>query len=170
MGVVHEVIAEVEDGTGRRIEMGVDVAADSLYDPKDGGSYYYRTTKKALARQEQMAYISELRDKYDLFYIEDPLYENDFEGYAELHSSLKGTLITGDDLYTTDVDRLKRGVATGSTNGVIMKVNQIGTLWQAQEFSVWRRARGKSSPRPTGRATTRGDTWLTSPWDSGAGS
>ena len=149
--------------------MGVDVAADSLYDPKDGGSYYYRTTKKALARQEQMAYISELRDRYDLFYIEDPLYEDDFEGYAELHSSLKGTLITGDDLYTTDVDRLKRGVATESTNGVIMKVNQIGTLWEAQEFSVMAKRRGKSSPRPTGRATTRGDTWLTSPWDSGAG-
>jgi enolase len=142
LGVVHEVIGKVEDATGRRIRMGVDVAADSLYDPKDGGSYYYRTTKKALTRQEQMAYISELRDKYDLFYIEDPLYEDDFEGYAELHSSLKGTLITGDDLYTTDVDRLKRGVAMGSTNGVIMKVNQIGTLWEAQEFSVVAKSTG----------------------------
>jgi enolase len=136
MGVVHRVIGDVQDETGRKIRMGVDVAADSLYDPEDGGSYHYRTTKKTLRRQDQIAYISELRDRYDLFYIEDPLYESDFEGYAELHSALKGTLITGDDLYTTDVGRLERGIAAGSTNGVIMKVNQIGTLWEAQEFSA----------------------------------
>jgi len=43
--------------------------------------------------------------------------------------------VTGDDLYTTDVERLKIGISKNSTNGVIMKVNQIGTLWEAQEFS-----------------------------------
>lgn len=134
LGVVSEVIGDVQDETGVSIRMGVDVAADSLYLPKKG-SYYYRTTKKTLSRDQQISFISELCDKFDLFYIEDPLYEDDFEGYALLHASLKRTLITGDDLYTTDVERLRVGISKKSTNGVIMKVNQIGTLWEAQQFS-----------------------------------
>jgi enolase len=134
MGVVSEVIGDVQDETGRKIRMGVDVAADSLHDAKKGG-YYYRTTKKTLSREEQMVFVSELCDRYDLLYLEDPLYEDDYDGYALLHSSLNGVLVTGDDLYTTDVERLKVGVSKGSTNGVIMKVNQIGTLWEAQQFS-----------------------------------
>ena len=134
MGVVSEVVGAVQDETGRRIRMGVDVAADSLHDPKKGG-YYYRTTKKTLSREEQIVFVSELCDRYDLLYLEDPLYEDDFEGYAQLHAALKDVLVTGDDLYTTDVERLKIGVSKNSTNGVIMKVNQIGTLWEAQQFS-----------------------------------
>src|SRR5271155_865633 len=135
MGIVEEAVHAVQDESGLRIRFGVDVAADSLYDPKKGG-YYYRTTKKTLSREEQMVFISELCDRYQLLYIEDPLYEDDFDGYAQLHASLKKTLITGDDLYTTDVERLKTGIAKKSTNGVIMKVNQIGTLWEAQQFSI----------------------------------
>ncbi len=132
--IVSGVVARVRDETGTEVRFGVDVAADSLYDQKKGG-YYYRTTKETLSRERQMAFISELCDKYDLFYVEDPLYEDDFEGYAELHSALKRTLVTGDDLYTTDSERLKTGVSKKSTNGVIMKVNQIGTLWEAHQFS-----------------------------------
>jgi len=134
LGVVEDVVNEVQDSTGRKIRFGVDVAADSLHEPKKGG-YYYRTTRKTLSREEQMVFISELCDRYGLIYVEDPLYEDDFDGYAELHSSLKDTLITGDDLYTTDVGRLKIGIKKKSTNGVIMKVNQIGTLWEAEQFS-----------------------------------
>jgi len=132
--VVSEVIRGVQDETGVAIRTGVDVAADSLYLPKERG-YYYRTTKKTLSREDQMAFISEIRDRFDLLYIEDPLYEDDFDGYAELRSALKRALITGDDLYTTDVERLRIGISKKSTNGVIMKVNQIGTLWEAQQFS-----------------------------------
>ena len=141
MGVVSQVVGEVQDETGRRIRMGVDVAADSLHDPKKG-AYYYRTTKKTLSREEQMVFVSELCDRYDLLYLEDPLYEDDFDGYAQLHAALKGVLVTGDDLYTTDVERLKVGVSKNSTNGVIMKVNQIGTLWEAQQFSNLARKTG----------------------------
>lgn len=134
LGVVSDVVAAVSDETGREIRVGVDVAADSLYNRKSRG-YYYRTTKKTLSREEQILFIEEICDRYRLFYVEDPLYEDDFEGYAKLHASLKRTLITGDDLYTTDVERLEIGVSKKSTNGVIMKVNQIGTLWEAKQFS-----------------------------------
>lgn len=132
--VVSESAAEVSDERGRKVRLGVDVAADSLYDEKKGG-YYYRSTKKTLGREEQMSFIGEMRDRFELLYIEDPLFEDDFDGYASLHSSLKKTLIVGDDLYTTDEALLKVGIEKKSTNGVIMKVNQIGTLGQARSFS-----------------------------------
>lgn len=132
--VVSESVAQVQDEKGKKIRFGVDVAADSLYDDKKPG-YYYRSTKKTLSREEQISFISDLRDRFDLVYIEDPLREDDFDGYASLHASLKGTLIVGDDLYTTDVALLKKGIEKKSTNAVIMKVNQIGTLGEARSFS-----------------------------------
>lgn len=141
LGVVSEAAGKVRDETGVKVRIGVDVAADSLHTPK--GGYYYRTTKKTLTREDQILFVSELCDRYDLLYVEDPLYEDDFDGYAKLHSSLKGRIITGDDLYTTDVERLKIGIKKKSTNGVIMKVNQIGTLWEAKEFSDLARKTGQ---------------------------
>lgn len=132
--VVSDSVAQIEDETGRKIRFGLDVAAGSLYDIRKE-AYYYRSTKKTLTRDDQISFVSELRDKYQLFYIEDPLNEDDFEGYASLHSSLKGALIVGDDLYTTDTELLQRGIEKKSTNAVIMKVNQIGTLGEAQRFS-----------------------------------
>jgi len=132
--VVSESVAEVQDEKAKKIRFGIDVAADSLYDKKKGG-YYYRSTKRTLSREEQVSFVAELRDRFGLIYIEDPLYEEDFEGYASLHASLKGTLIVGDDLYTTDTNLLKTGISKKSTNGVIMKVNQIGTLGEARSFA-----------------------------------
>lgn len=132
--IVSEAVAQVGDEKGKEVRFGVDVAADSLYDEKKGG-YYYRSTKRTLTRDAQISFISELRDRFDLLYIEDPMHETDFDGYAALHSALKGTVIVGDDLYTTDTKLLQKGIEKHSTNGVIMKVNQIGTLGEAQAFS-----------------------------------
>lgn len=140
--VVSEEAAKVQDEKGRKIRVGVDVAADSLYEPKKAG-YTYRSTGRTLSRENQIAFITGLRDKFNLFYIEDPLYEDDFEGYTRLHSSLKNTLIVGDDLYTTDPERLLLGINGGSTNGVIVKVNQIGTLGEAAKFSRLARENGQ---------------------------
>jgi enolase len=132
--IVKDAIHQIQDKSGRKIRMGVDIAANSIYD-KDDEKFYYRVTKRKLTREEQISFCSELKDRFDLFYIEDPLHEEDFEGYAELKGSLKGTLIVGDDLYTTNTERLKQGISSRSTNGVIVKVNQIGTLAQASQFA-----------------------------------
>lgn len=140
--VVADSVAKVSDERGKRVRFGVDIAADSLYDEKKGG-YYYRSTKKTLTREEQISFIGELNDRFGLFYIEDPLYEQDFDGYATLHASLKKTLIVGDDIYTTDKNLLEVGIKKKSTNGVIMKVNQIGSLGDAKAFSDLARKHGQ---------------------------
>jgi len=132
--VVSEEVDRVQDEKGQKIRLGVDIAADSLYNPRKAG-YFYRSTGKTLSKDEQISFVSSLRDKFNLLYIEDPLYEDDFDGFARLHSSLRDTLIVGDDLYTTDPERLLLGINSSSTNGVIVKVNQIGTLGEAAKFS-----------------------------------
>jgi enolase len=107
-------------------------------------TYYYRASKKRLARERQISYVAELSDRFDLFYMEDPLQEEDFDGYSKLRGLFNGTLVVGDDLYTTDPERLRRGVESECTNGVILKVNQIGTLGQASQFASLARRSGQA--------------------------
>jgi enolase len=140
--VLSEEAARVQDERGRKIRIGVDVAADSLYQPKKAG-YSYRSSGRTLSKEDQISFIAGLRDKFDLLYIEDPLNEDDFDGFARLHSSLRNTLIVGDDLYTTDPERLLLGINCASTNGVIVKVNQIGSLGEAARFSKLARENGQ---------------------------
>jgi enolase len=79
--------------------------------------------------EEQIAYISDLVDKYGLVYIEDPLYEEDFEGFAELTRQVGDRcLICGDDLFVTRVERIIKGIEIGAANCVLIKPNQVGTL------------------------------------------
>ncbi len=102
----------------------LDVAASELWD-KQKKRYVYRRDKKELKKEEQIEYIQMLMDKYNLYYVEDPLEENDFEGFSKIK---KTSLICGDDLYTTNVERIKEGIKMDSTNSVLIKINQIGTL------------------------------------------
>jgi enolase len=69
-----------------------------------------------------------LIEKYKLIYVEDPLHEEDFEGFSELTSKVKETLICGDDLFTTNFKRLSIGIKNNSANAIIIKPNQIGTI------------------------------------------
>jgi enolase len=131
---VSEAAQGVQDDSGRNIRLGIDFASGSLYD-EETETYYYRASKKRLKRDGQIAFVAELKDKFDLFYLEDPLHEEDFEGFASLRALLHGALVVGDDLYATSKRRLVRGAKLRSTNGVIVKVNQVGTLGEAREFS-----------------------------------
>ena len=72
----------------------------------------------------------ELIDEFDVVTIEDPLDEEDYEGFAEL-TRVSGIQIVGDDLFVTNPERLARGVEQGSANSLLWKVNQIGTLTEA---------------------------------------
>lgn len=120
--IIKTAIARVEDELGIGMRMGVDVAATELWDGKE---YVYR--EKKLTTEGQIAYMAELADSYDLLYIEDPLHENDFEGFAELTKSVS-CMVCGDDIFVTNVNRIKRGLEMGAANTVLIKPNQIGTL------------------------------------------
>jgi enolase len=132
--IVEEAVESVADDVGFEIGFGLDVAGAELYE--DG---VYRYGEETRAPEEQREYIAGLIEEYDLVYVEDPLDEDDFEGFAELLDRVGGDatgrgtgtgrpLICGDDLFVTNTDRLERGIEAGAGNSILIKPNQIGTL------------------------------------------
>jgi enolase len=109
---------------GHDIALATDVAATEFY--KDG-SYHFEN--KQLSALELTAYFADLAANYPLVSIEDPLQEDDWEGYqhftAELGSKVQ---IVGDDLFVTNPVRLQKGLDLSAANSILVKVNQIGTL------------------------------------------
>ena len=82
----------------------------------------------ALREFPECDYIEAIASKFELFYIEDPLEENDFEGFAELNSRLSRVLICGEDLISSNPARFERALNENSVSAVIIKPNQIGTV------------------------------------------
>ena len=114
---------------GSDIALALDVAASQLY---SGEKNTYTVEGRELSGEELIELYKELVDSYPIVSIEDPLHEDDFEGFAELTKEL-GTriLIVGDDLFVTNPARLAKGIEASAANAVLVKVNQIGTLSEA---------------------------------------
>ncbi|HMK16398.1 MAG TPA: phosphopyruvate hydratase, partial [Methanomicrobiales archaeon] len=122
--VVREAVDAVSDELKISINMGIDVAASQLW--RDG-RYHYREAERDTAGQ--IAYMAELIDTYGLVYVEDPLHEDDFAGFAELTRQVKDRcLVCGDDLFVTSAERIMTGIEAGSGDCVLIKPNQVGTL------------------------------------------
>ncbi|WP_144903177.1 phosphopyruvate hydratase [Halobellus captivus] len=127
--VVDEAVDDVSDELGFEIGFGLDMAAAELYDAEEDG-YVYGDEVKSTA--EQVDYVAEMVTEYDLVYVEDPLDENDYEGFAELTGRVGDqTLICGDDLFVTNVERLQAGIDADAANSILIKPNQIGSLSDA---------------------------------------
>jgi len=127
--VVEAAVDRVADEVGFEIQFGLDVAAAELYDA-DRDAYVYGDETRTTA--EQVDYVAGLVEEYDLAYVEDPLDENDYEAFAELTDRVGDqTLICGDDLFVTNVERLQAGIDVGAANSILIKPNQIGTLSDA---------------------------------------
>ncbi|MFB6170518.1 MAG: phosphopyruvate hydratase [Haloarculaceae archaeon] len=125
--VVDEAVAAVADDLGFEIRFGLDVAAAELF---DGTAYQYSETERDT--DEQIAYIADLVEEYDLVYVEDPLDEEDFVGFSRLRERVgEETLVCGDDLFVTSVERLSLGIEEEAGNSILVKPNQIGTLTDA---------------------------------------
>ncbi|HTP55744.1 MAG TPA: enolase [Thermoplasmata archaeon] len=89
----------------------------------------YRYREQTLDTEGQVGFVVGLVDRYGLRYVEDPLDEEAFDAFAELTRAVGSrTLVIGDDIYTTRADRLAIGLARSSSNAVLIKVNQVGTL------------------------------------------
>jgi len=122
--LIAEATGSVADEMNVEVDMGLDIAASQMW---DGKAYTYRKTVRST--EDQIAYVAELVDKYNLVYVEDPLFEDDFDAFAELNSQVGGRcLVCGDDLFVTQVDRIQQGIEKDAANCVLIKPNQVGTL------------------------------------------
>jgi phosphopyruvate hydratase len=127
--LMSEAVDSVGEEVGFEVRIGVDIAATELYDAADD---IYRYGDRERSPTEQREYVADLVDEYDLAYVEDPLEEDDFQGFAALTETVGDrTLVCGDDLFVTNVDRLETGIAERAANSILVKPNQIGTLSQA---------------------------------------
>ncbi|MEM2942098.1 MAG: enolase C-terminal domain-like protein, partial [Candidatus Bathyarchaeia archaeon] len=128
--VLCKACSEIEDQTGVKLRAGVDIAASTLWQEKSE-SYHYPRDGRRLDGGEQLEFVLELIRRYRLAYVEDPFHEESFDSFTELTKKARNTLICGDDLFTTSVKRLERGIKVGAANAVIIKPNQVGTLTDA---------------------------------------
>src|SRR3990170_6202219 len=118
----------VSADVGFEVRPALDLAASEFY---HDGMYHYRS--RSLSPKDQIEFVAGLVERHGLFSVEDPLHEDDFPGYARL-TSLVGEecLVIGDDLFATNVSRLRMGIEVHAANGILIKPNQIGTVSDAK--------------------------------------
>jgi enolase len=124
LDLIVEAIGSAGLKPGTDIALALDVAASEFF---DSGSYDFEGQKKSAA--EMTAYYGELVSAYPIVSIEDPLNEDDWDGWRTITDELgERTQLVGDDLFVTNVERLQRGIDGGQANALLVKVNQIGSL------------------------------------------
>jgi len=111
---------------GTDISLALDVAASEFY---ENGKYHLRGEGRVTDSVGMIEYVASLADRYPIVSIEDPLAEDDWQGWASITRALGNrTQLVGDDIFVTNVDRLQSGISAGIANAVLVKVNQVGTL------------------------------------------
>ena len=122
--LLAEACAAVRDRDHLAVHPGLDLAASEFF--RDGR---YRYREQTVDTEGQVRFLADLVDRFGLRYLEDPLEQEAFDGFAELTRAVGARArVVGDDLYVTQSDRLARGIAAGATNAVLIKVNQVGTV------------------------------------------
>ncbi len=119
-------------GYEQEIVYGLDCAASHFYSTETDR---YHLAGEQLTREELIGQYKELLSSYPIVSIEDPLHEDDWEGFAKVTTAL-GIQIVGDDLFVTNPERLRRGLEAGAANALLWKVNQIGTLTEALDAAA----------------------------------
>ncbi|KID31987.1 phosphopyruvate hydratase [Prauserella rugosa] len=124
LDIIVEAIGKAGYKPGRDIALALDVAATEFH---ADGVYNFEGSKRSA--EDMSAYYAELADAYPLVSIEDPLSEDDWDGWVTLTEQLGDKLqLVGDDLFVTNPDRLEEGISRRAANALLVKVNQIGTL------------------------------------------
>ena len=140
LGAIQDAIQE--SGHEKEVRIGIDAAASTFYDAKKR-RYFLDGVQMEVTKLED--YYSSLRDEFALLTIEDPFDEESFEDFASITKRLgKETKIIGDDLYVTNVSRLKEGMRARATNAVLIKLNQVGTVTETEEAIELARSAGWS--------------------------
>lgn len=116
---------------GDEIALSMDVASTEFF---SGGTYNLAAEGRSLTPSEMVSEYVGLCDKYPIVSIEDGMDEEDWDGWAELTAALGDRVqLVGDDLFVTNTERLARGIAVGTANSILIKVNQIGSLTETLE-------------------------------------
>ncbi len=124
LDLITEAVDKAGFAVGTDIAFAMDVAATEFY---TDGAYTFEGAKKSSA--ELIKYYAELVANYPIVSIEDPLSEDDWDGWVAMTTEMGNKIqIVGDDLFVTNPDRLEEGIARGAANALLVKVNQIGTL------------------------------------------
>lgn len=129
--LIMEAIKRAGYEPGRDVKMGIDVAASEFY---NNGKYELVGEGKSLTTDELIEYYKELVSKYPIISIEDPVDENDWEGFRKITEVLGNKVqLVGDDLFVTNKKCLQMGIDNHAGNAILLKVNQIGTITETIE-------------------------------------
>ena len=124
LDLIAEAVKSAGFALGKDIALAMDVAASEFFDKK---KYVFEGTKQST--DQMVAYYADLVASYPIVSIEDPLDEEDWDGWKAMTDALgTKTQLVGDDLFVTNVERLQRGIDGGQANAMLVKVNQIGSL------------------------------------------
>ena len=124
--IIIEAIEKAGFKPGVDMYIALDPAASEFY---EDGVYNLKSENRKLTSQEMVDYYVELVEKYPIISIEDGLDEEDWDGWKIMTDKLGGKIqLVGDDLFVTNVERLKTGIDKGVANSILIKLNQIGTL------------------------------------------
>jgi len=124
-------IEEAGYKAGKDVAIALDCAASEFFDKKTDK---YTFDKKAVTREELVGIYEELTKKYPIVSIEDGFAEDDWDGWKLLTQRIGSRVqIVGDDLFVTNVERLRRGIESGTANAILIKLNQIGSLTETLE-------------------------------------
>ncbi|MXX36174.1 MAG: phosphopyruvate hydratase [Gemmatimonadetes bacterium] len=128
--VVLRAVEEAGYRPGEDLVMAVDAAASEFF--ADGRYTFHKSSGESLDTGGMIDFWTGMIDRFSLVSVEDPLDEDDWEGWTALTGRVGARCrIVGDDLFATNLDRLERGIRTGAANSILVKVNQIGTLSEA---------------------------------------
>jgi enolase len=124
LDLIAEAVQSAGFTLGKDIALAMDVAASEFHDK---GAYAFEGTKQTT--DQMVDYYADLVASYPIVSIEDPLDEEDWDGWKAMTTALGEKIqIVGDDLFVTNVERLQRGITGGQGNAMLVKVNQIGSL------------------------------------------
>lgn len=127
--IVLESIEKAGYKPGDDMMIAMDAAASEFFDSKEGLYHFHKSDGRKIESAAMVDYWKQWVDKYPIFSIEDGLDEDDWAGWAALNESFGDRCqLVGDDLFVTNTERLSRGIAEGSANSILVKVNQIGSL------------------------------------------
>jgi len=122
--LLSDACAKARDELHLEVHPGLDLAASEFF--RDGR---YRYREQTLDTEGQVAFVAKLVDRFGIKYVEDPFDQEAFDAFASFTKAVGNrTLVVGDDLYVTNESRLRAGLDRGSSNAVLVKVNQVGTL------------------------------------------